>query len=260
MALFAYAGVLYFTADANLHGIDTAKKIFRSAIIGFIVALGAYLIVDTILHSILDSSQYPQDSWFQIQCTGAGVTNGTIGQLLSSVLGNSQPTLNVTASVPACAAGSAWDPNAGACFSAATQSYTNPVSYNVYGGTNAQCASDNAACSVSALESVGYTPAEANVMSCIAVTESSGNPNTPNSSTGACGTFQVLQSNWAKSSLHSGSCSTVSSCNDPDCNAQAAYQLSQGRVADGQSPYADWTCPGCNAKASSCVQTYDPGN
>jgi len=160
MALFAWAGVLYFTESANPHGIETAKKIFRSALVGFIVALGAYLIVDTILHSILDPKQYAEGSWFQIQCTGTGATNGSIGTLLTSVLGNPQAPLAV-------------DTTSGGSGSATTVAISDPsqcTSATTAGSVSSAGVGD---CSASSLSSFGTN---ASTMSCILQAESTCNP------------------------------------------------------------------------------------
>jgi len=130
----------------------------------------------------------------------------------------------------------------------------------ISGKSGALCSDANTACNPASLQSAGFSPAQANAMSCIAMTESSGNPNTPSSSTGACGTFQITQGNWNTAKLHQPPCSSSTSCNDPSCNMQTAFLLSQQRVAKGQSAYSDWTCANCNSKAQSCVNQYDPGH
>lgn len=60
--IFAYAGVLYITSAASPNNKETAKKIFGTVFIGLIIALAAWLIVNTILTSfgINGSSAY---SW-----------------------------------------------------------------------------------------------------------------------------------------------------------------------------------------------------
>jgi hypothetical protein len=122
-------------------------------------------------------------------------------------------------------------------------------------GGGEQCDPRNTACSVDSLQAVGFTEKQANVMSCIAMTESSGNPNAVNQNGGACGTFQALPYHWRQSY----SPCPHSQCTDASCNARMAYILSQQRLSRGQSAYADWTCPGCNNKAAGCVAKYDPG-
>ncbi len=55
-ALFAWAGILYFTSAANPGNISKAHKIFTSVFIGFAIALSGYLIVQTILNAFLNPS------------------------------------------------------------------------------------------------------------------------------------------------------------------------------------------------------------
>lgn len=86
MALFAYAGVLYFTSAANGENINKAKGIFRSVLIGFIITLGAYLMVETVLHAVLKPSYF--DGWNSISCVDDSErpTDKDIGDLLQEVL------------------------------------------------------------------------------------------------------------------------------------------------------------------------------
>jgi hypothetical protein len=69
VALFAYAGFLYFTSGTRLENIDTAKRIFKNVLFGFLMALTAWLVVNTVLNAVLDKGQYPNSSWFKIDCT-----------------------------------------------------------------------------------------------------------------------------------------------------------------------------------------------
>jgi hypothetical protein len=115
----------------------------------------------------------------------------------------------------------------------------------------------NSACSVQALMAAGMTSTEANVMSCIAMTESSGNPSTPpynqthpGSNSSACGTFQIVRTTW-NSFNPGGSCSDhASSCQNAQCNMAVATRLVK---ANG---FRDWTCANCNSKAISCISRY----
>jgi len=50
--LFAWAGVLYFTAGGDTGKIDKAHKIFYSVAIGFVIILISWLVVDTILKTL----------------------------------------------------------------------------------------------------------------------------------------------------------------------------------------------------------------
>jgi hypothetical protein len=137
----------------------------------------------------------------------------------------------------------------------------------VTGGTaKGTCAEGNTACGVTAIKNAAQTlgmslnDAQASTMSCIAMTESSGNPNTPQSSTGACGTFQITTrpGNWSMAEFHRSPCSSSTSCNDQACNLQTALLMYK------QRGYQPWTGKNpetgvhWNLNAVACAQKYDP--
>ena len=70
--MFAYAGVLYFTAAANEGQIKKAHGIFGTVFIGLLLVLGAWLIVDTVMKSFLPSGSVNVGKipgpWNDIQC------------------------------------------------------------------------------------------------------------------------------------------------------------------------------------------------
>ncbi|MEI6864242.1 MAG: pilin [Candidatus Adlerbacteria bacterium] len=68
VALFAWAGILYFTSAANPKGVARAKKIFSAVFIGFGIALSGWLVVQVILQSITNSNFFVGSSWTNIQC------------------------------------------------------------------------------------------------------------------------------------------------------------------------------------------------
>lgn len=70
--MFAYAGFLYVTASANKNNLDQAKKIFTNTLIGFVLILGAYLIINLIVFTF----------------TGSGIGN------IKCVQAEQQPLLN----------------------------------------------------------------------------------------------------------------------------------------------------------------------
>ena len=242
--MLLYAGFLLVVNPVNASGKEHAKKLLLNTIVGIVIALASWLIIDAVMAAFYNGS-----------VTGAnGSALGTWSSLITS--GGVSPCLMQSGSL------SQLDPGTGYVGSIATNNSVTTVgtARASTGGTNAMCASGNTACSPSFLQSIGFSPAQANAMSCIAITESSGNPYTPDSSTGACGTFQILHGNWSSPAIHSGTCSAAVSCNDPYCNAQSAYILGRNRAASGGSIYGDWTCPGCNAKAQACINQYDPGH
>ena len=70
--LVGYAGFLYFTSGANPGNISKARQIFATALIGFLVAISGWLIVNTILHALFSGGAYfKEGEWFSIQCSGS---------------------------------------------------------------------------------------------------------------------------------------------------------------------------------------------
>ena len=53
MILMVYAGYLWMTARGDEPQVDKAQKIIRSAVIGLIIAVGAYSITNLIVPAIL---------------------------------------------------------------------------------------------------------------------------------------------------------------------------------------------------------------
>lgn len=228
--MIAYAGFLMVFEPASPGGHNRARTILINLVIGIVVALSAWLIVNMVL---------------------VGLTAKSIAQWTSGIF-NGGPATCLPINVSETYVGQTELPSGG--------SVSSTGAGMVNSGSNAQCASSNMACSPSALESAGLGSSQANVMSCIAVTESSGNPSTPpynqihsGSNSTACGTFQITQTTW-NGMNPTGACSDwASSCENAACNARVATMLVS------QSGYSSWTCPGCNSKASSCVSAYSGG-
>ena len=55
MILFAYAGFLYITAAGNSGKIGKAHDVFKDVIVGFLIVLSAWLIVNTIVSPLISS-------------------------------------------------------------------------------------------------------------------------------------------------------------------------------------------------------------
>ena len=225
--MIAYAGFLMVFEPASPGGHKKARALLMNLVVGMVVALSAWLIVNMVLVGLTAKS---------IAQWTSGVFNGGAATCLPI---NTSETYTGQTILP----GSGMVSTSGAGV--------------VNSGSNAQCAAGNMACSPAALESAGMGQTQANVMSCIAVTESSGNPSTPpynqthsGSNSTACGTFQITQTTW-NGMNPSGACSDwASSCQNAACNAQVAVTLVS------RSGYSSWTCPNCNAKAASCVNAY----
>jgi hypothetical protein len=94
-ALFAWAGVLFFTSSA-VDKIAKARSILTNALIGFLIAISAWLVVQTLMKAILSDDFYK--GWNRIECVADSQrqTKGTVAQLLGSVL----PGLNTGALTP----------------------------------------------------------------------------------------------------------------------------------------------------------------
>ncbi|MBX4192345.1 pilin [Candidatus Parcubacteria bacterium] len=91
--LFAWAGALYWSSGASPGNKDRAKHIFTDAIIGFVIAIAAFLIVQTIL-KVLFQDRY--QNWSSIQCVSDSQRPGvgyfpTLNELLQSVLPSLAP-------------------------------------------------------------------------------------------------------------------------------------------------------------------------
>lgn len=85
-ALFAYAGFLYITSASNPGNISKAKGIFKDALVGFLIAVCAWLIINTLLHVIFNQGTFSSGNWFTIQCsTQPRPVSNTITQVLSQL-------------------------------------------------------------------------------------------------------------------------------------------------------------------------------
>ena len=61
--LFAYAGILYISSPTNTANVKKAHAIFMDVVIGLFVVLGAWVVVNTLLNSLLsDGFAMPWDT------------------------------------------------------------------------------------------------------------------------------------------------------------------------------------------------------
>lgn len=332
-ALFAWAGVLFFTAADNTSKLTQAKQIFKNAFIGFLIAICAWIIINTLLTVLFSSSStITPGSWFTIQCAPEQTrpTSTTINQILGQLPSTNNLSTNGTPT--AATPGSSVAPNCPSGFSLQTYSdgsyncvdasgeniatptctagYTINSNYQCiansptgtgaqcpygstyYPGSNsdgtiatcyndttgdvslpiggasggargvAQCTSDNDICSVSALTSDGLTTAQANAMSCIAITENSGQA-AGCSGTGPCGAFQISQTNWQQYAPSQCSASNFGGSITAAQNNGTCNQLTMVAMVQAQG-YQPWTGNNngvyWNPAARTCVANYDPSN
>lgn len=90
VSLFAYAGALLFTSGTNPGNREKAKHIFPIAAFGFIIALMAWLIIDTILHTLVDKGYWRGigPNWHTIQCSNQErPTNKSVSEWIGGIFG-----------------------------------------------------------------------------------------------------------------------------------------------------------------------------
>lgn len=275
-----WAGFKLVTSAGNPSAMTYSKKVITNVLIGYVLLLCAVIIVNTILGVLIgDDNRSLILSWQKVDCVYANapvlreVSEPNIEGFDAFVESNPGWQRGVYGfnDIPATRCSSV--DNCAAAITTCEASgmlarYDNQIPGLVecdlpnndsgsYLGPLAQCSADNPFCSVTVLRNAGFTESQANVMSCIAITESSGNPSIGpynerhvGSDSSACGLFQVTQTTW-NTYKPSGECSDWrSNCQRAACNAQVALTLVRN------NNYKDWSCDGCNAKAQACVNKY----
>jgi hypothetical protein len=233
--MIAYSGFLFVVNPVNAGGREEAKKILTNTITGIVISLAAWMIVGAVMAVLYEPTKV-WGTWTDLLLSGDSA--GQCIEQAGSVAGPSAPAPGVQPVVSA------------------------PVG-KAYG----ICALDNHACGPTWIQlaaqalNMNLSDAQKNALSCIAMTESSGNPNTPDSPTGACGTFQItnrtVDSNWQNPAYHTSPCTVASSCNDAQCNLQTALILFSKR---GYQPWTGKKPNGTywNSNAVTCVRQNDP--
>lgn len=237
--VLAYAGFSFIVNPTNPEARTKARSMLINVVVGLVIVLGAWLFVDFIMKALTGENG----------AAGFGPWNSIL-----SDTADVSPCIHATVATPLTGFG-------GVATGVIDGSQaTGGGQLPLIGQARGLCSDRNSACNVSTLQSIGLTDKQAQAMSCIAMTESSGNPNTPKSSTGACGTFQITTrpGNWSKPAYHQGSCTTATSCNDATCNMQTAVLMYKDQ---GYQPWTGHDSSGkyWNPNAVACVNKYDPG-
>lgn len=234
-----YAGFMLMTSGSKPDARTKARHLIANALIGLLVLLGAWLLVDFVLKFVYNPNAIVSGDTKLGPWHGIGASNGSDMCLVVR-----EPTPIATGVVG---------------FIADLINGPNGPLPNI-GVAGALCADSNTACSVNVLKAAGLSGAQANAMSCIAVTESTGNPNTPKSSTGACGTFQITTrpGNWSNPKYHGPGCSTSTSCNNAKCNLQTAVIMFKEQGYQPWTGIDKRTGRHWNPNAVACVNKYDP--
>jgi len=179
--MIAYAGFLYVVNPVNPSGISEAKKILTNTIVGIVVALAGWLIVDAIMVALYDP--------------GTSIRGGKLGEWSGLVTGSTD--INQICLKQEGAIKNLKQTNLGVSGISATGfQYLAPVSGD---------------CSTSALIQNGISSSIATTMSCIAQQESSCNLTAQSPKSSAHGLFQVIM----------GLNDTGHNLNFPSCTAAA---------------------------------------
>ena len=64
--LFAWAGIIYVTNIANHGEISKAKNIFANVIIGLVIVLASWLVIDTLMKTLVDSDVSKFGPWNKV--------------------------------------------------------------------------------------------------------------------------------------------------------------------------------------------------
>lgn len=96
VAMFAYAGFLYVTGGGNEPRITAAHKIFTRVLIGFLLAIVAWLVVQTFVSIVFDKSAFVGKNWYELECSKQErLMNTTLSDLLGKVIpGNNAPVVS----------------------------------------------------------------------------------------------------------------------------------------------------------------------
>jgi hypothetical protein len=291
--LIVVAGARLVTSGGNVSAKESAKSSITNLLIGYLIVLSAWLVLDYGLKALLiQDGNESFGVWNQVSCVaqpeaeyrdftqkavqyipldpqlftipgwvpagstaaGSGSVAGSANvacRLLPGPPGVSQYDCSLQQAQCRAADGSP------AINSSGSAVLCNPtqISGGSTGGGLPQCT--NQYCSVSALMRAGMTAKQANVMSCIAITESSGNPNTPpynvthpGSNSSACGLFQIVRTTWNGYNTNSACSNHAASCQNAACNTSVAVNIVR------RNGFNDWLCPNCNPKAIKCVRAY----
>lgn len=90
--LFAWAGILFFSSRGVPEQINRAKKIFMSVVIGFVIAVGAWVLVNTVMNMLVQGTDFKGWSWKSLSCAQTRAAR-LYDMSLSAYLTSSLPAL-----------------------------------------------------------------------------------------------------------------------------------------------------------------------
>ena len=125
--LFAIAGGLYFSSRGSQTRIDQAHKIFRTVVIGFVLVISAFTLVNTVLNALIKGSDFRGWNWSTLDCKATRdarikQTNKKIEDYLNSSLPNlTVYTPSITpSSTYGCRANEQYAPDSNECINTET--------------------------------------------------------------------------------------------------------------------------------------------
>jgi hypothetical protein len=276
IGLFTWAGVLYITSVQTPANLGKAKGIFKNAIQGLVIALCAYLIVETLFHAILKEDYWT--SWNQIDCVGQDQRR--MNTKITDIFSQAWNTFSGAAQPGGQIIYIDNRPSGAGPSSGGNNYVTVPGQVGVgqtgvpYTASPAEArrlcgASSSPYCRVGILLTYGLNANQAKAMSCIAMTENGGNAvSICNANHTSCGLFQINNGNWDLYAKGLYGCENRAMKQDGRCNMLVALRLfaTEGyqpwtgicNSVNGCSPTVGYRQP-WNANARSCVQTFDPG-
>ena len=93
--LFAWAGILFFSSRGVPDQINRAKKIFKSVVIGFILVIAAWTLVNTVMNMLVKGPNFRNWSWSSLNCSATRILRQQqITRTISDYLNSSLPGLS----------------------------------------------------------------------------------------------------------------------------------------------------------------------
>lgn len=277
------AGFGLVTSAGNPAAKNQAKDRMTNAFIGFLIVLAAWMAVDALLRGLAgdDFGAGGDMAWNDIECVDQPNLKGYSNSFnFSSTLAcaSSGGTYDCSAQIEACLAS---NPNADAQYNSSGDAIVcnSTGSYSDSQYDDAEFAAGD--CSPENLQNYGFTPTQANVMSCISTPESGCNNNADASDNGlnssARGVFQIVYGynddchslrlpectaanggvplNCGKSDDYAGSACNKAASNFA-CNAAAAKCLLNGEASGVAPGYQHWTADHRASAQAACIAKY----
>lgn len=264
--MFAYAGILMFTSAANISQREKAKKIFGNVALGFFLAIGGWLFIQTVLSALVRDQFFVTNmskSWNTLDCAQSrAARQNTVNQSVGDWLRSALPGLSTVTSAPTsgvgansnviCRPGSVVDPTGQSCQSCSLDAAgkevceeTAPLAVNQPSslGTGA-CSQENMA---------GIWGDNAAAASCVATKESNCNPALCGDNGASCGIYQI---NWTANDVTCNGevlpCTTAVSA--PYTGSNPRIQIKPGKEVLAEQCIATLKNPDCNAQTAVAIQ------